>query len=236
MLDDTTGWLLAPANWEHNQGTPGFNNVRLAKIQFAAALAEAVTDGLAAGRGKLVEAARMLVAEQDADGSWKVDTGGAPGAPATYGTTLATYMARRSLEVVGGFGESVSRANRWLERSMPGNVLEAAAMLLAMPKSGTVRGKCLDLVLRAQSSDGGWGPQAHAPAEPFDTAIVLLALEAMGDRKQTGKAIERGRAFLVSGQQADGSWMETTRPAGQLSYAEHISTTGWALYALLRVK
>jgi hypothetical protein len=45
--------------------------------------------------------------------------------------------------------------------------------------------------------------------------------------------ITRGRAFLLAEQQDDGSWVETTRPPGNVSYAQRISTTGWATLALL---
>ncbi len=43
----------------------------------------------------------------------------------------------------------------------------------------------------------------------------------------------RGRAFLIAEQRADGSWPETTRPTGGESYAQRISTAGWAAMALL---
>jgi hypothetical protein len=46
-------------------------------------------------------------------------------------------------------------------------------------------------------------------------------------------AIASGRSFLLSLQVADGSWPETTRPSNQESYAQRISTTGWALLALI---
>jgi Prenyltransferase and squalene oxidase repeat. len=82
------------------------------------------------------------------------------------------------------------------------------------------------MILRAQSSDGGWGPNPMAASEPFDTAVVLLAL-------RDAKAVARGRAFLIARQRPDGGWPETTRPAGAQSYAQHISTTAWAALALL---
>ena len=158
-----------------------------------------------------------------------------PGAPATYGITLATFLARRTLEVADArrFAPAIARANRWFETATPANILDAAAMLLAMPRSEAVRAKCLDLVLNAQTSDGGWGPQIHTPAEDFDTAVVLLALAAVGEPGRSASALARGREFLVSRQLSSGGWMETTRPSGQQSYAEHISTSGWVLYALL---
>ena len=73
----------------------------------------------------------------------------------------------------------------------------------------------------------------HAPAEPFDTAITLFALHGARGARNVAEAIERGRGFLVKSQLSDGSWLETTRPAGFVSYAERISTAAWSLYALL---
>ena len=47
------------------------------------------------------------------------------------------------------------------------------------------------------------------------------------------EAIAKGKAYLASQQRPDGSWPETTRPADQESYAQRISTTAWAMLALL---
>ncbi len=90
----------------------------------------------------------------------------------------------------------------------------------------------VDLLRRGQSSDGGWGPAVTSPPEVFDTALALLGLAEVGGPPEL---IARGRAFLEKMQYADGSWPETTRPPGAESYAQRISTTGWATLALLRV-
>ena len=108
--------------------------------------------------------------------------------------------------------------------------------------------------MRGQAPDGGWGLYATSPSEPFDTAVAVLALSAVLDRTrrpelQLGRVrvgasfssgardsrapSRRGRRFLVETQLSDGSWPETTRPTGQESYAQRISTTGWATLALL---
>ena len=68
------------------------------------------------------------------------------------------------------------------------------------------------------------------PAEAFDTAMVLLALDV------PATAVARGRAWLLKMQDRDGGWPETTRPSGAHSYAERISTTGWVVYALLEME
>ena len=49
-------------------------------------------------------------------------------------------------------------------------------------------------------------------------------------------AIARGREYLVRRQLPDGSWVETTRPSGQESYAQRISTSAWALLAVLETR
>ena len=36
-------------------------------------------------------------------------------------------------------------------------------------------------------------------------------------------------------QEPDGGWVETTRPSGNQSYAQRVSTSGWATLALLEV-
>lgn len=220
-LAGTREWLSHPGNWEKGGGNPGFNNATLARIQFAAALAEM--------GGNLRAAAELVARDQKPDGRWEIDTGGLPGAPATYGTALATYMARRTLERAGRFADAIRRADRWFEKAEPNSITDAAAILLARPRSKTVRSRCLPTILGAQTSDGGWGPQRGAPAEIFDTALVLLALQAAAERGP----IERGRAYLLARQESYGGWQETTRPTGNTSYAEHISTTAWALEALL---
>ena len=43
------------------------------------------------------------------------------------------------------------------------------------------RRRSLELLGKAQSSDGGWGPYVNAPPEPFDTALALLALSRSAD-------------------------------------------------------
>jgi hypothetical protein len=219
-LTDTTRWLLSPGDWDSNRDNPGFGDKKLARIQFASALAQTPQAGPA-----LVEAAASLLPYQDKDGSWQADAGSAAGSPVTYGTALATYMARRTLEAAdaAGFAEPIARANRWMLAAKPGSVVDAAALLMASP----ARRDCRELLLAAQSSDGGWGPHRMSPAEVFDTAVALLALRGLAE------PVARGRAFLIARQQPDGGWPETTRPSGGQSYAQRVSTSAWATLALV---
>jgi squalene cyclase len=223
-LADTTQWLLRPAQWDHNRVNPAFGDKKLARIQFAAALAQSYDAGIVRDRAALTGAAESLLPYQESDGSWQIDAGSAVGSPVTYGPALSTYMALRTLDMAG-LVEAAAKARNWLRGSKPHNTLDAAALLLALPG----RRDCLEMILRAQSSDGGWGPHPMSAAEPFDTAVVLLALREL----RQPESVTRGRTFLISSQQPDGGWPETTRPRGGQSYAQHISTSAWATMALV---
>jgi hypothetical protein len=95
------------------------------------------------------------------------------------------------------------------------------------------RRRCLELIRKGEAKDGGWGPYVKSPSEVFDTAVVVLALARQAPGDEIRAMMKRGRRYLIAEQQADGSWNETTRPSGAVSYAERLSTTGWATLALL---
>jgi len=224
-LADTLGWLAQPAAWQENKGNPAFSDKKLARLQFAAALADSGT-----ADGALREIAKEIEREQESAGSWIVDASTPAGSPVTWGTALATFLTRRTLERAGGVEQSVAKANAWLQRLTPSNVPEAAVKLMAIPDAGPARKMLLD----AQSqSDGGWGPIRGAPSEVFDTAIAMLALR---NTRFAGDAVARGRKFLIATQFPEGGWPGTTRPTGGQSYAQHISTSGWAAMALILTK
>ena len=141
---------------------------------------------------------------------------------------------------------AIARADSWLRTFEPTTVPDASAIVLGLERATDAgamsqRARALDVLRRGQSRDGGWGPYVSSPPESFDTAVAVLALSAIGDAlaapayapNARGAAIARGRQFLIDRQLPDGSWPETTRPSGQESYAQRISTAGWATLALL---
>ena len=239
-LTETTQWLARPLEWDDNRGEPGFSDKRLARIQFAASLVEAFEAGLIEDRKILVQAAESLLPYQREDGSWQVDAEAVVGSPVTYGTALATYMARKTLEKAdpSRFVTAIARADDWLLETLVKSTLDAAAVLMALEdrshqKAEAKVRECLELILGGQASDGGWGPYRLSPSEPFDTAVVVLALLSVRDRPQVEELIAQGRNFLLQTQLPAGGWPETTRPPGAQSYAQHISTSSWATLALL---
>jgi hypothetical protein len=240
-LKDTTEWLARPKRWDQNGGDGPSSDKRLAGIQFAAALRSAVQAGLVEDRSALSEAADRVALDQEPDGSWLNDASLTLGSPATYGTALATYMARETLAASDAkrFALRIAMADAWLSHLDMRSMVDAAAVLLAAGKSPQSawreqRERALARLRNGQSDDGGWGPFVTAPPEPFDTAVVLLALRQISDLPHVRDMIKRGRVFLTANQLPDGSWPETTRPAGAESYAQRLSTTGWATLALLQ--
>jgi len=241
ILADTTAWVTQPNRWDHNKGDPGFSDQRLANIQFAASLLGALEAGRAKDRESLQEAARKVDADQGADGAWHIEPRNAVGSPATYGTTLATYMALRTLKqaAIPGTRDTMRKAEAWLRQARADNVLTAATLLLSStdePQRSASFNQWLAVIRSGQTPDGGWGPFADSPAEPFDTAVVLLALAERRAEPGMEKLIRSGRGFLAQRQNPDGSWPATTRPSGGSSYAQRISTTGWATLALLATR
>jgi len=239
-LADTTGWLLQSDGWDHNGGEGYSSDKRLARIVFTTTLATAITTEWVRDRSVLARAADRLARDQAADGSWAIDGDAAASSPATYGRPLATFLARQSLFTADGarFRTAIERADLWLYSREVSTVTDASVSLLASAlvrsrAAAARRQQSLDLLRRGQSDEGGWGPDVASPPEPFDTALALLGLVKCKESPGLRAMILRGRAFLIVQQHEDGSWTETTRPPGNVSYAQKISTTGWATLALL---
>jgi hypothetical protein len=240
---DTDRWLARPEGWDKNGGDGPFSDKALARIQFTSALASAIDSGRVDDRAPLLRASAALADDQAEDGSWKGVEQDQVGSPATYGQPLATWVARETLRLADASKHRprIERADAWLRRLPIESVMDASTVLLARGFDDSAEGlarrdKALDLLKRGQSREGGWGPFVRSPTENFDTALALLALDRHRDRPGVTAMIEKGRAYLIETQHEDGSWTETTRPTGNESYAQRLSTTGWATLALLTVK
>ena len=244
VLSNTLDWLTHPGNWDNNGGDGPFNDRQLADIQFGYALAAAIDAGLVKQHEPLIAAARRVAGHQQPDGSWQVVPEGTLGAPATYGNVLATVVGHATLTDArrAEFDDAVARAAGWLAGQRPKTVLDAAS-LLAAPRyrvEAKQRAACLEVLQAGASETGGWGPYVNSPPEPFDTALALIGLaQLQSAARRHGRVwtefddqTRRAREFLVTSQLSDGSWPETTRPPSAESYAQRLSTTGWATLAL----
>ena len=252
-LRDTTAWLQNPAAWDDNALGLEFADQTLARIQFAGALVDAMLAGEISDPVPLADAVALIAADQTDDGSWQLDRSGSIGSPATYGRALVTWAALRALRHASAPAliPVIARADAWVRGVEVQTVIDAAAVVLALGGADDTaalaqRQRCLELIMEGRARSGGWGAYLTSAVEPFDTALVLLALQPLLGRPELAVptidagtlegVMSGGRAFLLEEQLGDGSWVETTRPAGQQSYAQYISTTGWATLALLATR
>ena len=247
-LDDTLAWLATPERWEQNPRRGGSEELPLARIQFAGALVS-MADAGRASQDALDGAAELLIPHQQADGSWQLNESQILGGATSYGRALATASARRVLARAQSdtAGASRARADAWLRSFEVPTVLDASSVLIGLSRgsdqaAADQRARGLLLLKEGQGPDGGWGPYVTSKSEAFDTALAVLALSSLSESESTGgvystaelgEAIQRGRGYLIASQADDGGWIETTRPPGLESYAQRISTTAWALLALL---
>lgn len=246
VLEGTKTWLKKPSEWKNNGGGKGpQSDKKLAAIQFANGLRWMYesSDRPKILRPALDDAAKLILTHQDKNGSWKVDSDSLVGSPVTYGRTLATAICRNILITANAkkFRSEIQNANKWLERQKPKNVYNAAAWLFSLQQPVNTSQRetikhCLEIVKKGVDHSGGWGPYTNSQPEVYDTAIVILGLQKLKANDETKKLIANGKAYLLKTQNADGSWPETTRPSGNESYQNRISTTAWALIALLETK
>ena len=239
-LEAATRWLAKPGSWDDNGGDRSYSDKQLDRIQFSAAVIAAMDAGRIKVNEPLLKAAQLLAGQQHKDGYWRVGAEGSVGSPVTYGPTLATAQARRVLQRADAkkYDKAIRDADAWLRRREVKTVLDAGAVLIALEQADDDEAKaqrkvCLALIRKGEAKDGGWGPYVNSPEEVFDTALVVLALSRQTESEEIRIWIKRGRAYLGSTQNRDGSWPETTRPSGAESYAQRVSTTAWALEALL---
>ncbi|MEZ5352321.1 MAG: hypothetical protein R2762_06755 [Bryobacteraceae bacterium] len=214
-LGDTLSFLSNPRAWQGRGQERG--SAALSTVQFASALM------VASGDERLIaEAAGRVAAAQQPDGHWMLDEEQGPGSAVTYGPFLGTYMAREILRSVPGgrYRSAIARADAWLSQTSPRHIIDQAAVALALGRQQDAA-----RLLALQAASGSWN------GEVFDTAVAMLALAGRSG-EESRRAVSRARDFLIASQLEPGGWPGTTRPPGGQSYAQHISTTAWALLAL----
>ena len=108
---------------------------------------------------------------------------------------------------------------------------------------GNEIGKASAALLAQQRPDGGWAQLTGLESDAYATGQAMVALQQAGTLAATDEAFQRGIAYLLRTQMADGSWIVRTRssPVQQLKesgfpHGRHqwISAAGtsWAAMAL----
>jgi hypothetical protein len=193
-----------------------------------------------------------IAATQAADGSWHISGGVNDRPPAEEGGITRAALAVRSLKVYGAPGrgeemrERIAKARGWLLAQTPITSEERNMQLLGAYWAGadSVTLKRLAAPIGAtQQADGGWRQHAALSSDAYATGQSLYVLAKVGALAPSDPAYTKGVKFLLTTQNANGSWRVMSRSAKFQAYFnsgfpyagdQWISAwaTGWATMAL----
>ena len=143
--------------------------------------------------------------------------------------------------------QRIEKARTWLIHNIPEANEEKAFQLLGLTWSNAdkkIIAQQAKKLLAAQHEDGGWSQLDSLQTDAYATGQSLYALNQSGQLAVTAPAYQKGIAFLLSTQLADGSWHVKTRSYPFVPYMysgfphgndQFISAAGsnWATMALV---
>jgi len=159
-----------------------------------------------------------VAGQQQATGNWHL--GGVSRAPLEDGDVSRTALAVHALQSFGfagrksEFDQRVERARSWLLAVAPKYNEERNLQLLGLKWANAGKPVIKELakqLLAEQRPDGGWGQNAFLSSDAYATGESLYALNQSGALDASDKAYQRGLAYLLQTQLADGSWHVKSR-------------------------
>jgi N-acyl-D-amino-acid deacylase len=190
----------------------------------------------------------LLDRQNDLD-FWRTSGNRPPTEASNFSTT---YVAVRGLSSFGSgeqeqkISDRKERALKWLESAEPADTEDRVFRLRALSylaaDEEVTKSAAADLK-KHQREDGGWSQLADLESDAYGTATALAALHEYGDLPVTDDVYQRGLAYLMKSQLADGSWHVKTRSKPIQKYFESgfphekdqfisIAATSWATLAL----
>lgn len=169
--------------------------------------------------------ARRLATLQQPEGHW-LTFDSRP--PQSYSLFMTTALSAKSLaehlpaSLRTERDVRLARALAWLRKNQPHSNEDLTFRLLGLAWTGASlaeRQRAAQSLLATQGSDGGWSQVPGRAADAYATGQALAALRLSGLEKAKSPSFvqslqaarERGVAFLVASQLADGSWLVKTR-------------------------
>ena len=140
----------------------------------------------------------------------------------------------------------IAQVLTWLVQTPASDTEDRVFRLRALQVSGAAEEflqQAVEQLVATQQPDGGWAQTEKLSSDAYATGSALAALQQAGKMEVTNASYRRGLQFLVSSQQADGSWHVISRSDPFQTYFESgyphgkdqfisISAAGWATMAL----
>ena len=161
--------------------------------------------------------ARRIATWQRPDGHWPT---GDQRPPQSYSLFTATALAVQTMQLympaqlATEASERTARAKRWLLTTQPQSTEDSTYRLFGLYWADATPQECRRAAqdLQAlQRPEGGWAELPHMQPDAYSTGEALVVLHEAGGMKVTDPAWQKGLRYLLSTQQADGSWHVHTR-------------------------
>ena len=194
----------------------------------------------------------LLAYQKDAD-HWRKPGSRPPSSGSDFTTT---YLALLGLDSFGSKEQQAKiKARRavvrkWLLKAKPKDTEDLAFRIRALAQldrnddeiQTAIQANVKQLVA-SQREDGGWAQTKDMTSDAYATGSVLVVLVQAGGVERQAPAIQKGLSYLLSTQQADGSWHVKTRAKPFQKYFESgfphendqfisIAASSWAAMAL----
>ena len=168
-----------------------------------------------------------VAAQQQMDGRWHLGFTARP--PITDGDIGRTALAIRMLKTYAppalsaAMNARLARATAWMMAAPAITTDDRAMRLLGLHWAGADRAllaTAAAALVATQRPDGGWAQRDELASDAYATGQTLYALSVGAGAPRTDAAFQRGVAFLLSTQQADGSWYVRSRAVKFQPYFE----------------